>query len=225
MYHDPFAIGYAGARDSDWPGWPRGRARTSCPRRGRSSFAAATETSVGFELPDAAARPGSPPRRSRLSTRGAAHYVDFIGFTPGLPYLSGLPGPCISPPRATASQDAAGQCSASVVACSAASTRWRAQGFWVLGRTPVPLYDPTAVVLPPAARAGDTRALPPDRPDRVRRDHRRGRRGELLHPVVEEAAAGSGGMRYRSGTCDRSAVRLSADVGPALASPSRRLTL
>ena len=31
--------------------------------------------------------------KSRGAPRGAGYYVDFIGFTPGLPYLSGLPEP------------------------------------------------------------------------------------------------------------------------------------
>jgi inhibitor of KinA len=80
--------------------------------------------------------------------------VDFIGFTPGLPYLSGLPEPLHIPrleqPRV---KTPPGSVSIGGMQCCIYSVE-SPGGFWVLGRTPVPLYDPSASN-PILLRAGD----------------------------------------------------------------------
>jgi len=85
---------------------------------------------------------------------GADHYVYFIGFTPGLPYMTGQPErltiPRLDRPRTKTPPGSVGiggtQCSIYSVESPG--------GFWVLGRTPLRLYDPGAAD-PILLRAGD----------------------------------------------------------------------
>src|SRR5262249_15962086 len=49
------------------------------------------EGELGFELPAAAAKLGLPAHEIVTLHAGALYFVDFVGFTPGLPYLSGMP--------------------------------------------------------------------------------------------------------------------------------------
>src|SRR5215467_10062313 len=83
-----------------------------------------------------------------------AYRVDFVGFTPGLPYLSGMPErlfiPRLEQPRV---KTPPGSVSIGGMQCCIYSVE-SPGGFWVLGRTPVRLYDPTAVD-PILLRAGD----------------------------------------------------------------------
>ena len=46
---------------------------------------------LGFELEGAAAKLGLAADEVVRLHAGAVYYVDFVGFTPGLPYLSGMP--------------------------------------------------------------------------------------------------------------------------------------
>jgi len=109
---------------------------------------------LGFELEAAAKRLGlDPDEVVRLHT-GALYYVDFVGFTPGLPYMSGMPEalfiPRIEIPRV---KTPPGSVSIGGMQCCIYSVE-SPGGFWVLGRTPVPLYDPGASD-PILLRAGD----------------------------------------------------------------------
>ena len=84
----------------------------------------------------------------------AEYYVDFVGFTPGLPYLSGMPErlhlPRLETPRV---KTPPGSVSIGGMQCCIYSVE-SPGGFWVLGRTPVRLYDPSAAD-PILLRAGD----------------------------------------------------------------------
>ena len=115
------------ARDAiDRAGRAGARGRPAA-RRGPSSCRAATTASSASSSRPRPRGSGSPPEEVARLHAGAAYYVDFIGFTPGLPYLSGLPERLHIPRlEHAARQDAAGQRRASA-ACSAASTRWRAR--------------------------------------------------------------------------------------------------
>ena len=99
-------------------------------------------------------RLGLTPEEVATLHAGAAYYVDFIGFTPGLPYLSGLPEalhiPRLEQPRV---KTPPGSVSIGGMQCCIYSVE-SPGGFWVLGRTPVPLYDPSAAD-PILLRAGD----------------------------------------------------------------------
>jgi inhibitor of KinA len=109
---------------------------------------------LGFELEAAAARIGLPPDEvARLHAAGEYH-VYFVGFTPGLPYMTGMSDrlaiPRLATPRTRTPPGSVsiggGQCAIYPVESPG--------GFWVLGRTPLRLYDPGAEN-PILLRAGD----------------------------------------------------------------------
>ena len=120
----------------------------------------------------------------------ADYYVYFVGFTPGLPYMTGMPErltiPRLDQPRI---KTPPGSVSIGGIQCCIYSVE-SPGGFWVLGRTPLRLYDPAARRSDPAPRRRP-RALPPDRPRRVRRDRGRGGRGRytprIAGPVAYDA--------------------------------------
>lgn len=98
---------------------------------------------MGFDLAAAAERLGlSPDEVVRLHS-AAEFQVYFIGFTPGLPYLVRMPEPLTIPrlekPR---TKTPAGSVGIGGTQCAIYSVE-SPGGFWVLGRTPLSLYDPT----------------------------------------------------------------------------------
>ena len=109
---------------------------------------------LGFDLDEVAARLALAPDEVVRLHAGAEYYVDFVGFTPGLPYLSGMPErlfiPRLETPRV---KTPPGSVSIGGMQCCIYSVE-SPGGFWVLGRTPVRLYDPTAAD-PILLRAGD----------------------------------------------------------------------
>ncbi len=109
---------------------------------------------LGFELDAAAEKLGVPATEVVSLHAGAVYGVDFVGFTPGLPYLSGMPErlfiPRLETPRV---KTPPGSVSIGGMQCCIYSVE-SPGGFWVLGRTPVRLYDPTAAD-PILLRAGD----------------------------------------------------------------------
>ena len=118
---------------------------------------------LGFELEAAAAKLGlARDEMARLHAE-ADYYVYFVGFTPGLPYMTGMPErltiPRLTNPRV---KTPPGSVSIGGVQCCIYSVE-SPGGFWVLGRTPVRMYDPTAPD-PILLRAGDhVRFRPVDR--------------------------------------------------------------
>jgi KipI family sensor histidine kinase inhibitor len=118
---------------------------------------------LGFELEAAAAKLGLAPEEMARLHAEADYYVYFVGFTPGLPYMTGMPErltiPRLTNPRL---KTPPGSVSIGGVQCCIYSVE-SPGGFWVLGRTPVRLYDPTAAD-PILLRAGDhVRFRPIDR--------------------------------------------------------------
>ena len=85
---------------------------------------------------------------------GAEHYVYFVGFTPGLPYMAGQPArltiPRLDRPRTKTPAGSVGIGGTQTSIYSVESPG----GFWLLGRTPLRLYDPAAAE-PILLRAGD----------------------------------------------------------------------
>jgi len=86
---------------------------------------------------------------------GAEYLVYFIGFTPGLPYMTGAPErltiPRLDTPRVKVP---AGSVAIGGIQCCVYSVD-SPGGFWLLGRTPVRLYDPEAaepILLKPGDR-------------------------------------------------------------------------
>ena len=94
---------------------------------------------------------------------GAEYLVYFVGFTPGLPYMAGVPEriqlPRLTTPRVKVPPGSAGLGGKQFCIYSVESPG----GYWLLGRTPVRLYDPDAAE-PTLLRAGDrVRMRPIDR--------------------------------------------------------------
>ena len=112
------------------------------------------EGEMGFELAAAAEKLELPPDELVRLHAGAEYYVYFVGFTPGLPYMTGMPGrltiPRLQNPR---TKTPPGSVAIGGVQCCIYSIE-SPGGFWVLGRTPVRLYDPGAAD-PILLRAGD----------------------------------------------------------------------
>ncbi len=153
VYYDPLVIGYdelgatlrelcAQARPEVLP--PARTVELPCCYGGE----------LGFELEAAAQKIGLPPDEMARLHAGADYYVYFVGFTPGLPYMTGMPDrltiPRLTNPR---TKTPPGSVAIGGVQCCIYSIE-SPGGFWVLGRTPVRLYDPTAPD-PILLRAGD----------------------------------------------------------------------
>jgi KipI family sensor histidine kinase inhibitor len=108
----------------------------------------------GPDLEEVARRLGLTPAEVVRLHAGADHYVYFVGFTPGLPYMAGQPErltiPRLDRPRVKTPAGSVGIGGTQTSIYSVESPG----GFWLLGRTPVRLYDPAGAE-PILLRAGD----------------------------------------------------------------------
>src|SRR5262245_39579030 len=108
----------------------------------------------GPDLEEVARRLGLDPAEVVRLHAGAEHFVYFIGFTPGLPYMTGAPErltiPRLDRPRTKTPPGSVGIGGTQSSIYSVESPG----GFWILGRTPLRLYDPGAAD-PILLRAGD----------------------------------------------------------------------
>jgi len=153
VYYDPLVIGYEelGARLRAVATEARPEA---LPPARTVELPCCYGGELGFELEPAAAKLALAPDELIRLHAAAAYYVDFVGFTPGLPYLSGMPErlhiPRLETPRV---KTPPGSVSIGGMQCCIYSVE-SPGGFWVLGRTPVRLYDPAAAD-PILLRAGD----------------------------------------------------------------------
>ena len=153
VYYDPTAIAYddlaAGLREL-----ARQAAATVRPPARRVELPCCYGSELGFELDAAAARLGLASDELARLHAGADYDVYFVGFTPGLPYMAGMPErihiPRLESPR---TKTPPGSVSIGGAQCCIYSVE-SPGGFWVLGRTPLPLYDPSAAD-PILLRAGD----------------------------------------------------------------------
>jgi len=140
VYYDPLVIGYeplqaalrelcAAARPEVLP--PARTVELPCCYAGE----------LGFELDAAAEKLGLPPAEVVRLHAGADYYVYFVGFTPGLPYMTGMPDrltiPRLVNPR---TKTPPGSVSIGGIQCCIYSVE-SPGGIWVIGRTPVPIYD------------------------------------------------------------------------------------
>jgi inhibitor of KinA len=153
VYYDPSAIGFDALAGAVRALASQARADTLPPAR-LVELPCCYGGDLGFDLEAAAARLGVAPDDVVRWHAGAEYRVDFIGFTPGLPYLSGMPDalhiPRLETPRV---KTPPGSVSIGGMQCCIYSVE-SPGGFWVLGRTPVPLYDPSAAD-PILLRPGD----------------------------------------------------------------------
>ena len=102
------------------------------------------DPALGIDLAAAAERLALPADELVRLHAGARYLVYFIGFTPGLPYLGGLPErirlPRLETPRTKVPAGSVGIGGIQVCIYSVESPG----GYWILGRTPLPLYDPSS---------------------------------------------------------------------------------
>ena len=156
VYYDPFVIGWDDllqnlrslTSQADAEGLPPGRLVVlPCCYGGE----------LGPDLPAVAGRLGLAEDEVVRLHAGAEYLVYFIGFTPGHPYLGGMPDRLtiarLETPRPKTPVGSVGiggsQCSIYPVESPG--------GFWVLGRTPLRLYDPDSadpILLRPGDRVG-----------------------------------------------------------------------
>lgn len=98
---------------------------------------------LGFDLVSVAEKLGLTPEQVMSRHSADEHLVYFIGFTPGLPYTVGMSDPLTIPrldkPRTKTPAGSVGIGGSQGCIYPVESPG----GFWVLGRTPLRLYDPT----------------------------------------------------------------------------------
>jgi len=109
---------------------------------------------LGLDLEAAAERLQMTTDELVRAHSGAEYLVYFVGFTPGLPYMAGVPAriqlPRLTTPRVKVPPGSVGLGGAQFCIYSVESPG----GYWLLGRTPLRLYDPEAAD-PTLLRAGD----------------------------------------------------------------------
>ena len=153
VYYDPTVVGYEALCRALTP-LVEQAASTAMPPAREVELPCCYGGELGPDLEPAA-------RRLELSTdelvrlhAGAEYLVYFIGFTPGLPYMTGAPArltiPRLDTPRVKVP---AGSVAIGGIQCCIYSVE-SPGGFWLLGRTPVRLYDPDAAE-PILLRPGD----------------------------------------------------------------------
>jgi KipI family sensor histidine kinase inhibitor len=154
VYYDPLAIGYRALCDAIAELAPRASTTALSKSRVVELPCCYSDPELGFELDAAAQRLGLSRAEVIALHSGAEYLVYFIGFAPGQPYLTGTPERLVIPrldtPR-TSTPDG------SVAIGGTQSCIYSVEspgGFWVLGRTPVPIYD-RAAADPILLRAGD----------------------------------------------------------------------
>ena len=153
VYYDPFVIGHEALGAALLTLAAQARPEVLPPAR-TVELPCCYGGELGFDLDAVASRLGLVADEVVRLHAGAEYYVDFVGFTPGLPYMSGMPErlfiPRLDTPRV---KTPPGSVSIGGMQCCIYSVE-SPGGFWVLGRTPVRLYDPTAPD-PILLRAGD----------------------------------------------------------------------
>ncbi|MFQ5829116.1 MAG: 5-oxoprolinase subunit PxpB [Candidatus Methylomirabilia bacterium] len=141
VYYDPLVIGWeallAGLKELI----PQARPEALPPSR-LVELPCCYGGELGFELEQAAKKLELATEALVRLHAGAEFIVYFIGFTPGLPYMVGMPErlaiPRLDTPRTKTPAGSVGiggsQCCIYPVESPG--------GFWILGRTPLRLYDP-----------------------------------------------------------------------------------
>lgn len=142
VYYNPRAIGYQALCNSIEGCLPQ-LARTAPPPSRRVELPCCYEDpELGFDLPGVATRLGLAPSELVALHSAAEYLVYFIGFAPGQPYLTGTPErltlPRLATPRTRTPPGSVGIGGTQSCVYAVESPG----GFWVLGRTPVPMYDP-----------------------------------------------------------------------------------
>ena len=153
VYYDPFTVGWDELTKSLRALCREARPEVLPPAR-TVEIPCCYGGDLGFELEAAARKIGLPADEMARLHASTDYYVYFVGFTPGLPYMTGMPErleiPRLDQPR---TKTPPGSVSIGGIQCCIYSVE-SPGGFWVLGRTPLRLYDPAAAD-PILLRAGD----------------------------------------------------------------------
>jgi TIGR00370 family protein len=153
VYYDPLVVGWGVLTKSLHALWREARPEVLPPAR-TVEVPCCYEGDLGFELEAAAEKIGLPADEVARLHADADYYVYFVGFTPGLPYMTGMPDrifiPRLVQPRL---KTPPGSVSIGGIQCCIYPVE-SPGGFWVLGRTPLRLYDPESAD-PILLRAGD----------------------------------------------------------------------
>jgi inhibitor of KinA len=153
VYYDPLVVGWNALTKSLHALWREARPEVLPPAR-TVEVPCCYEGDLGFELEAAAEKIGLPADEVARLHADADYYVYFVGFTPGLPYMTGMPDrifiPRLVQPRL---KTPPGSVSIGGIQCCIYPVE-SPGGFWVLGRTPLRLYDPESPD-PILLRAGD----------------------------------------------------------------------
>ncbi|HKQ64029.1 MAG TPA: 5-oxoprolinase subunit PxpB [Methylomirabilota bacterium] len=154
VYYDPRAVGYDALCASIAELVPQATTAVLPPARTVELPCCYADPDLGFDLAAAAGRLELPADELVRLHAGSEYLVYFIGFTPGLPYMTGMPEriniPRLDTPR---TKTPPGSVGIGGIQCCIYSVE-SPGGFWILGRTPVPLYDPSASE-PTLLRPGD----------------------------------------------------------------------
>ena len=162
VYYDPLVIGYEALTGALRELWARARPDVLPPAR-TVELPCCYDAELGPDLAAAADRLGLSPDELVRAHAAVEYLVYFVGFTPGLPYMAGVPErirlPRLQTPRVKVPPGSVGLGGDQFCIYSVESPG----GYWLLGRTPAPLYDPKADE-PTLLRAGDrVRMRPIDR--------------------------------------------------------------
>jgi KipI family sensor histidine kinase inhibitor len=153
VYYDPAVVGYE-ALCGQLAALAEQATITAMPPARDVELPCCYDPELGLDLESAAHQLGlSVDELIRLHS-GATYVVYFIGFTPGLPYMTGGP-PQLTIPRLDSPRTnvPAGSVGIGGVQCCIYSVE-SPGGFRILGRTPLRLYDPEAAD-PILLRPGD----------------------------------------------------------------------
>lgn len=144
VYYDPSAIGYAALCRAIEARLAEATPATLPAARIVELPCCYRDPQLGFDL-DAVASALHLTIDELVGLQTSVDYlVYFIGFAPGQPYLTGMPGQLTIPRLATPRTNTpAGSVGIGGTQCCVYSIE-SPGGFWVLGRTPVKLYDPGA---------------------------------------------------------------------------------
>jgi KipI family sensor histidine kinase inhibitor len=161
VYYDPALIGYD-ALCATLAELARQAEHASLPPTRRVELPCCYDRELGLDLEAAAGRLGLGVEELVAAHSATPYLVYFIGFTPGLPYMGlaeRLHVPRLETPRTKVPPGSVGIGGAQCCIYSIESPG----GYWILGRTPLRLYDPGAAE-PVLLRPGDhVRFRPIDR--------------------------------------------------------------
>ena len=161
-FYDPVAVIDAGAPVDDVAGWLEQQIRAAVAKKvaGGSGHTRQIEIPVcyedefAFDIQDVAKRAGLEPKEVIDLHCGAEYQVQCVGFTPGFPFLSGLPKK-IATPRRDVPRTGIPAGSVAIGGTQTGIYPTASPGGWnVIGRTPLRLFDPQNDP-PVLLRAGD----------------------------------------------------------------------